>query len=282
MLCLVFTLSACLPEPPSPTPVPPTTTPTVTPTITPTIVWFPPTPTHTPAPTIRIAPTQDTSPVYGAEILADPFTNKTLWQTSQTTGGNITYGDGELTLAVSDPKATLISLRKSPQLSDFYLEMDVTPSLCRGGDNYGVLIRAGSNQNFYRVMISCSAQVRLERYRNAYTAPLVDWIGSGQLFPDALGTSRLGIYAVGSELRIYINRVLQFVTRDPAFTSGNLGVYARSAGDTPLTVSFSNLTVYEVTAGQAKPLPSPIPPPSATPRPTATRLPTPTNQPAVQ
>ena len=273
-------VGGCLPEPPSPTPVPPTATVTVTPTPTTTIIWFPATPTLTPAPTQWIAPTQDTSPVYGPVLFSDPFTNKTLWQTRQTSTGNITYGDGELTLAVLEPKGTLISLRSAPpQMSDFYLEMDVDPSLCRGDDNFGLLVRAASNQNFYRVMLSCNGQVRVERYHNAYTSPLKDWTGSGQLFPGAMTTIRVGVWAAGGELRIYINRVLQFSIKDPVFSSGSVGVYARSAGDTPLTVSFSNLVVYQVSGSQARPLPSPIPPPSATPKPTATRRPTPTTKP---
>lgn len=278
-MCLALSLGGCLPETPSPTPIPPTSTATLTPTATATIVWFPPTKTPTPAPTQRIAPTQDTSPVYGPVIYSDNFTDKTRWQTRQSSVGNISYGDSELTLAVSEPKGTLVSLSNNVQLSNFYLEIDATPSLCRGADNFGLLIRVNSAQNYYRVMLSCNGQVRLERYRNAYTAPLQDWTGSGQLLPGELTTNRLGVWASGSEMRVYINRVLQFSVKDPVFSSGSLGVYARSAGDTPLTVSFSNLVAYQVTASQSQPLPSPIPPPSATPRPTATRLPTPTTRP---
>lgn len=254
----------------------PTATATVAPTITETIVWFPPTHTPTPAPTQKIDPTQDTSPSYGALIFSDHFTDKTQWQTSQSSTGNISDGGGELTLAVSESKGTLLSLRKSPQLSDFYLEIDVTPSLCRGEDNFGLLIRASSATNFYRVMLSCDGQVRLERYRNAYTAPLVNWTVSGQLFPGALATSRVGVWAAGGELRVYINNVMQYAVKDPVFTSGSLGVYARAAGDTPLSVSFSNLSVYQVDASQVKPLPTAIPAATITPKPTATRRPTPT------
>lgn len=273
ILCLAFLLGACLPEPPSPTPIPPTSTATVTPTATATIIWFPPTETPTPAPTQRIAPTQDTSPVYGPVIYSDNFTDKTRWQTRQSGAGNISYGDGELTLAVSEAKGTLTSLSNNAQLNDFYLEMDVTPSLCRGADNFGLLVRVNSSQNFYRVMLSCNGQVRLERYRNAYTAPLQDWTGSGQLFPGELTANRLGVWASGSEIRVYINRVLQFSVKDPVFSSGGLGVYARSAGETPLTVSFSNLVVYQVASGQPRPLPS------ATPRPASTRPSSPTTRP---
>ena len=47
-------------------------------------------------------------------------------------------------------------------------------------------------------------------------------------------------------MRFFINDEYQFSVRDPLLASGRLGVFARSAGDTAVTVNFSNLVVREI------------------------------------
>jgi hypothetical protein len=68
---------------------------------------------------------------------------------------------------------------------------------------------------------------------------------------------------VNSELRFFLNDVFQFSARDLTYKSGKIGLFARQAADTPITVSFSNLTVRSIEAGYQLP--------KATPKPTATR-----------
>jgi hypothetical protein len=85
---------------------------------------------------------------------------------------------------------------------------------------------------------------------------------------------RLGVWALGGELRIFANDIFQFSIRDPLWKSGRVGIFARAAGDTPLTVSFSNLQVQALDASR---IPTPVPSPTITVPPTATRRPTATN-----
>lgn len=270
-MCLLL-LTACLPEPEALSSTPtPTATITVTPTITATIIWFPATATFTSIPTRPVEPTQDFRPQVGETILEDSFVDKTLWQTAQTAAGSVAYGKEELTLAVKQARGTLISLRKTPQLANFYMEIDVQPSLCRDGDNYGLLIRSASTQDFYRLMLNCSGQVRLERVKGGKFVVLQDWMASGQLLPGGMMRTRIGVAAEGQELRIFLNGVFHFSIKDTVFSSGVVGVFARSAGDTPLTVSFSNLVVNGLGSRQPAVFsptatPAPVRKPSVTPR----------------
>lgn len=263
--------SACLPEVPTPTPIPPTETATITPTTTATIIWFPATATYTAMPTQEASATPDLRPVLGSSLFKDPFIDQTLWQTFRSSTGSVAYGKGELTAAVAQPSGTLISLRKGPMLDNFYLEMDAQPSLCRAGDSYGLLLRANSPQDFYRLMLNCNGQIRLERYKNSRTAPLQDWMTSGQILPGGMMRIHLGVWATGPELRVFANNVFQFSVKDTAFESGTIGVFARSVGDTPVTVSFSNLMVYSSYGAPPRPI-NPTPP-TRTPYPTATHRP---------
>jgi hypothetical protein len=149
------------------------------------------------------------------------------------------------------------------------------PSLCRSDDAYGLLLRASSTQDYYRLLVTCSGRIRLERTKGGKSIPLQDWVASGQIFPGGMMRYRLSVWAQGPEMRVFVNDVYQFSVKDPVWESGAVGVFARSAGDTPLTVSFSNLVVYETGVGQAQPLatvgaknsPTPDRKPSATKKP---------------
>ena len=244
VLAAAVLLSACLPQ--EPTPLPPTGTPPPAPasiqTATPTVDWFPATGTPTLAPTPVFTPTPDLRPGLGEVLLRDDFTDPKAWQAEKSPAGNIAYGTGELTLAVAAPKGALSSLRSGPELSDYYLEVTAAPSLCRGADAYGLLLRASSTPNFYRFTLTCDGQTRLERIRNGTAMVLQDWTPRiGPPLP-----SRLGVWIAGDEIRVFIDDYFQFSARDPVLTSGTLGVFARAAGDSALTVSFSDLVVRQI------------------------------------
>ena len=256
--CLVFCLLGCNSQFLAQPTLIPTDTPSPTETVTATTVWFPPTDTPTFMPALAVQPTVDQKPSVEGELLADDFTNPAQWSTGLTAAGSVAFGDKELTLAVSQPKGALLSLSKTAVPGNFYLEITVDLSLCKGGDAYGLLLRASSPVDYYRYAISCAGQLRLERLKNDELAIVQDWTPAGQIPAGSPQMLRLGVWAGGSDLRFFVNGDLQFSAQDPVFTGGSLGVFARSAGDTPVTVSFSDLRVYALGA-----LPTPLP--SATP-----------------
>lgn len=263
-------LAACLPDVPTPAPLPPTATITNTPSPTQTIVWFPATATYTPYATQIIEPTQDFRAAFGSILFRDTFTDTQQWQTSQSAVGNIAYGNNDLTLAVAEARGTLITLRKTPSMSNNYLQIDALPSLCRGSDVYGVQVRAISAQDGYRVLVRCDGKLRVERVKHGEVVPLQDWMQSSSVMPGGMLPVRLGVLAVNQEMRIFLNDVLQCTVKDPLWNEGMVGLYARSAGDTPLTVSFSNLVVYQVRM-DALPALSVTPRAGQTPTPTRAR-----------
>ncbi len=186
-----------------------------------------------------------------------PFDAHAGWQTGKTGAGTVAFGQAELTLAVSTPKGALTSLREKTDLADYYLELSADPSLCRPADSYGLLLRA-SEDAAYRWILTCAGQMRLERWKGSDVAVLQDW--TSRL--GAPAPTRLAVWASGPELRFFINDIYQFTVRDPVLTSGSVGVFARASGDTPLTVSFSDLVVSQLekaATGAATPVPSPAP-----------------------
>ncbi len=241
-------MSGCLAEavltqtPPTQSPLPPTGTAQPTPTI----VWFPPTPTFTPYPTQVVTPTAEMRPGLGQVLLSDTFSSTIGWSLASTAEGTIAIDDGELSIAIPEGRAYLYSVRLKPQPSDFYAEITASPTLCAGLDEYGMLLRYTSSFDYDRISLTCDGQVRMDRVSAGTGSPLQAWMISGAFPPGAPGNTRLGVWAVGDELRVFINDIYQFSVRDPILKSGSLGVYARSTGANSLTVRFSDLVIRQV------------------------------------
>jgi len=197
-------------------------------------------------PIFPITSTPDYHPNLGEIILSDDFSAPGPWTLGKTSSGNIALGVNELTIAIAEPKAYDYSLRQEPILGDFYLELTTSPTLCQGEDQYGILLRMASPGDFYRYSLSCDGRVRLDRIvQGAATSPQ-PWTKSGSVPPGAPITSRLGVWARGNEMRFFINDQYQFTVTDPLLQSGNLGVFARSMGETAVTVNFSDLVVRQI------------------------------------
>jgi hypothetical protein len=252
-LCSVFLfLAGCAP---ASTPAPEgTSAPVASPTqaatasLAPTasVVWFPPTETPTPFPTPALTPTPDLLAGVGEPILEDDFSSGEAWSLGRTTAGSVALGKNELTIAIAEPEAYLSNLRQEPVLGDFYLEITASPTLCRGLDEYGLLLRASSPGDLYRFGLSCDGQVRFERLTGGTASTLLPWAYSGAVPPGAPSVSRLAVWAKDRELRFFVNGEYQFTIDDPYHPEGGLGLFARSAGENAVTVSFSELVVREI------------------------------------
>ena len=273
LAAVLLLLGGCVAAAPQETPTPtlPSPTSTRTPTQTGTINWFPATRTPTPPQVIQAQATVERRPGVGKLILEDDFTEASKWSTGASAAGSISVGQGSLTLAMPNLAGNLISLRTGTTISDFYLEVTANVGLCRGEDSYGLLVRAASAQDYYRLLINCNGQLRLERVVNGYVAILQDWTFSGQVPPGSPLVLKLGFFAVRGDLRVFVNDVYQFSAADTVHASGTVGFLSRSSGEYALTVNFSDLQVHLVDPAR---VPTDTPTPTITPTPTRTRAPT--------
>jgi hypothetical protein len=218
--------------------------PTETPFASPTIIWFPPTVTPSPGPVHTQPATPEMHPGLGPTILLDDFADPDDWETQVTALGGIAVDRHRLTLA-AQPGAYLLSFRVGSVFGDFYAEITARPSLCRGADEYGVLVR-GRSVAYYRFALVCNGSVRADRVSVDTRRPLQEAVASGDAPPGAPGEVRIGVWAHGDELRLFLNDRFQFSIVDANYASGGLGVFAHSTGDTPVTVTFSDLRVRDV------------------------------------
>jgi hypothetical protein len=185
-------------------------------------------------------------PKTGKVLLEDDFSDPNAWTLSQTEQGSVALGINELSIAIAENNAYLYTIREQPILTDFYLEITAETSLCRDLDEFGVLYRLSSAEDYYRFSLSCNGQVRLDRILGGQASSPQPWMLSGSVPPGAPAVIQLGISAVGSEMSFFVNGQYQFSIHDPSLPSGSLGLFARSTNNKAVTVSFYDLTVYEV------------------------------------
>jgi len=255
LVLLLPAFSACAALPEAPTPQPPLPTFTLPPP-TPTIVWFPATETPTPQFVPTQGPTPERKPGVGKLLLTDHFTSGSEWNPGASEDASVDVGRGRLTIA-AQPGVNAFRIRQGPVLSAFYAEITARPSLCRDRDEYGLLFRAPNNVAYYSFTLSCDGTARADRVRMGRAYPLQAAILSADVPPGAPGEVRLGVWASGSDLRFFLNGRYQFGVTDPNLRIGAVGAFARSVGQTPVTVTFSDLSIYSLTYIAPSPTPTP-------------------------
>ena len=250
LILVVFFISGCdllIPAPPSL----PTTTSTQTETPTPTIDWFPATPTTTAEP--AASPTPQPTLVDMREgitelLINDTFTDQNLWSVSQGTSGNIAYGTENLTLAVARPSTVLISTSQYDLPANIYLEITVQAMLCESSDQIGLIFMRESAGDFYRLLLNCSGQYRLEVSQGGQVTVIQDWETAARMQPGAQAVNRIGLWIDRGDFQLYINDIFQFSRRIVRDRGGRLDVFARTINGDAMTVRFSDLQVYRVEA----------------------------------
>jgi hypothetical protein len=256
-----FGLAACSAQIVTPTA---TTVPVATASATATIDWFPSTSTPSALPSQPAIPTEDFLPGVGDLVFSDTFEQPAFWENSSSAQASAMVTRNRLVLSITAPgPISIASLRNEPAVGDFYAEATAELSLCSGKDQYGMLFRASSSADFYRFVVNCNSQVRIERVRGGVAYPLLDWLSSSDAAPGAPAQVKLGVWAVGREMRVFLNDRFQVSVVDPVFSAGTVGFFIYANGTSPVTISFSDLSVYSVSYI----LPPPTLLPSLTPTP---------------
>ncbi len=218
--------------------------PTQTPLPSPTYNWFPASETPTPGAFSTQLPTPEMRPGLGTITLTDSLTRASLWDTATSDEASAEVLSGQINLA-AQRKVFMYSLRHNLSVNNFYAEITARPNLCRGNDTYGILIRANAVA-YYRFALSCDGNVSAERNSGSKRQELQSPLPSGDVPPGAPGQVRIGVWAVGTEMRLFLNDHFQFSITDANYPNGTIGVFVNSTSDNPIVVSFSDLTIRDV------------------------------------
>ena len=185
------------------------------------------------------------NPGIGEVILTDDFSDDLSWDTAASDQASAAISNNRLSLAVQPnhihcqpaPRHNLerFLCRDHQRVPAYAAEMITTD-----------LSSAPPGHTFYRFVLDCNRMIYVERINSGVKLIIFDPVLSGDAPAGAPGEVRIGIWAVGREMRLFLNDRFQFSVIDKSFPSGALGVFARSAGDTSMSVTFSDLTVYDV------------------------------------
>ena len=225
-------ISLSTPPTPSPTPIPPSGTPTFT---------------ATPAPSL-LTPTPDLPGLLAGILYRDDFEDNQGWDLKDSQVGGISLFQGRLALAVRRSGATLFAVAPSPEFEDFFVEVHLKAELCADADEFGLMVRMNPLGDHYRFTLNCIGQARFARVQQGVAFNLLPPTETHAAISGAPAENRLGLLAVGRDLRLFINGLEVFFLRDAALSRGGLGLIARSAAGGQLTVSFDHLAVYGLLA----------------------------------
>lgn len=235
----------------------------VTPAITPSpatatpVQWFPSTATSSPQALPTRQPTPDKKPGVAGVLLRDDFSSASVWNTALSDQAAATITGSGLTLAVQPGIGPVVSFRQGEAFTNMYAEITAHPSLCRGADDYGLAFRAPNKIAYYRFSLACNGTTGADRTSLGAAHVLQPPMLSADVPLGAPGQVRLGVWALGSEFRFFLNGRYQFTAIDKSYGAGSVGVFAYAAGSTPVIVTFSDLIVSAVTASPSSAAPTP-------------------------
>jgi hypothetical protein len=191
-------------------------------------------------------PTPEKKPGIGSVLLKDDFSSTSQWHAPGSNEAPVALAGGGLTIAAQPGTTPVVIFRTGAVQGDMFAEVTARPSLCRGADDYGLLFRASDGIAYYRFAVACNGTEGAARISLGGPRALQPPIPSGDAPLGAPGEVRLGIWTAGSEFRFFLNDRYQFTAIDKSYSAGELGLFVRAAGSSPVAVTFSDLVVYDV------------------------------------
>ena len=127
------------------------------------------------------------------------------------------------------------------------LKTDTTA--CTENDEFGLLYRGALDDqtgilNGYVFKVTCGGKASVDVIRDNQPSVLVQPL---DVSVNKTGENTLTVWAGRGEMRYYINGVYVATAQDSTFTSGRLGLFVRDRNGGGMTVSFTDLTVRNVT-----------------------------------
>lgn len=199
----------------------------------------------TPEPATSNTPVDALAGASSAPLFEEDFLIPDYWEEfdDSTASGAITNEQYVLTIKRTERLNWAFNGRRG---SDFYYQGVAAISLCKAGDNLGLVFRVVDNFNFYMFGVSCDAQYRLLRYVGGVFETVIPWTPSAAITKFE-ATNVLGVRAVGDQISMYVNeQFLQTVT-DSTFSGGRFGIYAATRLTPTLTGVFDDLIAYPIT-----------------------------------
>lgn len=225
-------------------------------TVTPDLSTSTPTSTTPPQTPTATLPASDPRLRLGTPTSTDAMDNSNtwIWPTGSDRYTSASFANGIQTLTSLDEKdGWRIANPAGRDFSNTYIEATFKTGTCSGSDHYGIILRVpvlrDADQG-YLFGVTCDGRYSLRRWDSKILPKgemkrLVDWTASTAINTGSNQTNRLGIYAVGSRLIMYVNGVLLTETQDSTFPKGNFGVFIGYDVTENLVVQLDEMSYWE-------------------------------------
>ncbi len=235
--------------------IPPTEEPTETLTALPTETGTP-TETQTPefTPTQPAPVTPDPNEGLGDIRIDEQFDGSSGWGWSYVEDGVVTFridSGGVLAAFEDSNQGWRISLGPDTfSAGDQRVQLTVQALACGDQDEWGLLYRGefteDSKINGYIFKINCAGQVRVERLLENQSSVLLGWIPVKSVETGSGDENTLMIWAVGDEMRFYVNDIYIETVIDSTYESGEYGIFAQDRTNGNAEFLFLAMRVYRV------------------------------------
>jgi hypothetical protein len=218
---------------------PPTETLIPTPTQAPTET---PAAEESPTPTPEEGTTPSPTP-QGTQAAQDPNlpTGNPAWRDTFDSGGNWPlYEDEHVQFEVESGKAVMTAINPDfyegwmltwPEPTNFYLEGTFETGTCAGRDRYGLMTRSSAPSESYvgyLFGVTCDGQYSLRTWDGEEFTQLISWTSSNFINQGTGKTNRLGFWAKGSRIILYVNGKKLTEIQDDTYDDGKFGLFIGS------------------------------------------------------
>jgi hypothetical protein len=226
-------------------------------------------PNDTPAPTVAAA-TATTQPQGPTATLApgdprsrlgtpkstDPMDKEStwIWPTGADQFSSASFTNGTQVITSLDPKdGWRLANPLGREFTNTYLGATFKIGSCAGLDHYGIILRVPvvrEPDQGYLFSVSCDGRYSLRRW-NGEILPkgemkrLVEWTANSAINSGANQTNRLGIFAVGKRLILYVNGKLLTEVQDANYPSGYFGVLIGHDATKNFSVQLDEMSYWE-------------------------------------
>jgi hypothetical protein len=229
----------------------PPPTETVSPTETPEF-------TETPTPTVGSTNTPTPAGTSGAQDPNIP-TGNPAWRDPFDSGGNWPlYEDDHVRFEVKEAKAVLTAFNPDfyegwmlswPELTNFYLEGAFNSGNCSGRDRYGLVARSNAPAEAYvgyLFGVTCDGRYSLRTWDGEEFDDVIPWTSSG-LIPTGSGKNlRLGLWAKGNRLILYLDGKKLAEVQDSTYTDGKFGLFVGSVETDNLQIKVDEIAYWNI------------------------------------
>ncbi|WP_448336481.1 zinc-ribbon domain-containing protein [Chloroflexus aurantiacus] len=177
----------------------------------------------------------------GTVLFSDDFENPQASElgASEDSSSRYAYEAGRYVIEVKEPELLVWALVNG-SYRDVIIETSYSTG--RGGPvgAAGIIFNYQDEDNFYLFSVSNDGYYALELLENNQWITLIDWTQHEAINPE---NNRIRVELNGDEITLFVNERQIEQTRDPTFTSGDVGLAVTSFDESGITVSYEEITI---------------------------------------